>query len=587
MLFRRIPKRVCSSSGMLLVSRCPLVSREHKPFVPGNPCPVSLTIRCFRASTPPNPSKVALTELAQPHRSLSGAATRFSRFARIEAEDALFDYLRGTRSFEAIDAEHISKNSPCFLQKLLSKVKPDQDIARTLSRFFRYNPINEFEPFFESLGLVPSEFSLLLPRDLLFLSDDRSMLENFHVLCDYGIPRTRIGKIYKEAREVFGYEVGVLGSKLRSYEELGLSKSTIIKLVSCSPSLLTGSVSCDFATVLEKLKGLGINGDWIGLYVTIGGMYSWQRVLDIMNFLEGVGYSEENMRTLFKESPTLLFEDSGKKVYVLFGCLLKLGLNVDEVSLLLSKYPQILSRKFNKNFHHAVCFMLSIGMEIKDIANIVSTHMELLGSHSLKGPKTVLKKVKGGKGRLCQIIKKDPMKLFTLASKSGSDNTNDIAAKVPNTLTDKTAFLLGLGYTENSEEMMKALKQFRGRGDQLQERFDCLVQAGLDCNVVKNMIKHAPSVLNQSKDVLEKKIDWLKNCLGYPLESIAVFPTYLCYDVERINLRFSMYAWLREQGAAKSRLSLSTLLACSEERFVKYFVIVHPEGPAMWESFQK
>ncbi|KAJ6417896.1 hypothetical protein OIU84_001306 [Salix udensis] len=126
---------------------------------------------------------------------------------------------------------------------------------------------------------------------------------------------------------------------------------------------------------------------------------------------------------------------------------------------------------------------------------------------------------------------------------------------------------------------------FRGRGDQLQERFDCLVQAGLDYNVVSSFIKQAPMVLNQTKDVIEKKIARLTN-LGCSIDSLVAFPSYLCYDMERINLRFRMYIWLREKGAAKPKLSLSTILACSDVRFIKYFVDVHPEGPAMWESLR-
>ncbi|CAI9768892.1 unnamed protein product [Fraxinus pennsylvanica] len=158
------------------------------------------------------------------------------------------------------------------------------------------------------------------------------------------------------------------------------------------------------------------------------------------------------------------------------------------------------------------------------------------------------------------------LKLFSLASKSDIYR-NDVASKNPSKYLEKTEFLLRIGYVENSDEMAKALKRFRGRGDHLQERFDCLVQAGLDYNVVSSMVKQAPTTLNQMKDVLEKKIDCLKNYLGYPVSSIVAFPSYLCYDIERIMLRFSMYAWLREKGAAKPLLSVSTLLACSDARF--------------------
>lgn len=513
---------------------------------------------------------------------------RVSRVVRTEAQKVLYDYLHCTRSLDVTDAEHISKNSPYFLQKLLSNVENEQTVARSLSKFLRYNPINEFEPFLESLGLTPSEVLALVPQNLIFLNDDCAMIDNYHVLCDYGIARSRIGRIYKEVQAIFRYESGVLDSKVRAYQELGLSRSTVIKLVSCCPQLLVGGVNSEFILVLERLRGLGFENNWIGGYLSGKRSYNWKRVHDTIDFIEEVGYGDEKMRSLFKTNPELLFEGSGKQIYVLVGRLLKLGLKMKGVLSLFLQNPQILSKKCTKNLWQAVGFLLKIGMEIEDIASMVSSHVQLLCSYSLKGPKTVLRSLKVGREDLCQIIMEDPSALLTFASKSKTNGSTELATFHNATKHfEKTTFLLRLGYVENSDEMLKALKLFRGRGDQLQERFDCLVQAGLDCNVVSNMIKQAPSVLNQNKDVIEKKIDRLRDCLGYQLQSIVAFPSYLCYDMERINLRFSMYAWLRGKGGAKSDLSLSTILACSDARFVKYFVDVHPEGPAQWERLRK
>ncbi|KAJ8549253.1 hypothetical protein K7X08_032960 [Anisodus acutangulus] len=449
-----------------------------------------------------NNAKVSVPELTtQPPISLALTVNKISRVARSDAQSALFDYLHCTRGFNYVDAEHISKNSPHFVQTLLTKVDNDQDVARALTRFFIYHPINEFEPFLESLWLKQSELTSMLPRNLIFLSDDHVLLDNYHVLCDYGIPRIKIGKIYMEATEIFGYENGVLGMKLRAYEELGFEN------------------------------------DWTGGYLSNKHSYNWGRMLNTLHFLNEVGYSYEKMATLCKMNPTFLFEGSGKQIYVLVGQLLKLGLKMNDVYLLFCSNPNILSLKCAKNLWHALYFLLEIGLETEKIANIVSTHIQLLGSHSLKGPKTVLRDFKGDKCRLCQTIKADPLNLFRLASKSKFD-VDQMTSQNPGKLFEKTSFLLRLGYLENSDEMAKALKQFRGRGDQLQERFDCLVNAGLDCNVVINMIKQCPMTLNQSKNVLEKKIDLLKTYLGYPVESIVSFPSYLCYDADRVHLRF-------------------------------------------------
>lgn len=581
---KRVPESMISQLNNLLkfppITEKRLALQSHTPFF------LSLRriqIKCFHSSGPVRCPKVALVESPLP---ISSSVIKISRVARSDAQAALFEYLHYTRGFTYMDAEHISKNSPHFVENLVMKVENEQDVSRALSKLLRYYPINEFEPFLESLGLRPTELSLFLPANLIFLADDHMLLDNFHVLCDYGIPRVEIGKIYKEAAEIFGYEFGRLNTKLRAYEDLGLSKPTVIKLVTSCPSILVGDVNKELVDVLNKLTELGFQRDWIGGYLSSRHSYSWNRMLDTMTFLVEVGFGDMQIGDLIRKNPAFLLEGSGKQIYVLFGRLLKLGLKMNEVYLLLLENPEILSPKCAKNVWKALYFLFEIGMETDHIAKFLRTHIQLLASHSLKGPKTVLRSLNGDRQKLLQVMSENPSKFFALAFKSNISSIEQIRAKNPGKMLQKTAFLLKLGYIENSDEMGKALKKFRGRGDQLQERFDCLVQAGLDSNVVVDMIRQAPTALNQSKDVLEKKIAYLIS-LGYPIESVAAFPTYLCYDIGRINRRFNMYLWLKERGAVKSMISPSTLLACSEARFTKYFVDVHPEGPLKWESLKK
>lgn len=587
MLIRKLRKTVCSKMFAQLnnLFLYPAVSDKNSLHSP--PFHTLSRTQFFHSLEPLfiNRKPVMTKSAAQPPITLS--TDGIPRLAKADAQAALFDYLHSTRGLSFLDAEHISKNSPRFIEDLIAMAEREQDVSRALSRFFRYNPINEFEPFFESLGLSPREFALHLPRGLIFLSDDQVLLDNYHTLSEYGVPRSEIGRIYKEVNEIFRYELGVLDMKLRAYERLGLSRSTVIKLVSCSPRLLVGEVNNAFIRVLDKLKELGFDSNWIGGYLSSKKSYNWNRILDTLCFLREVGYSDAQMGALFRKDTALLFAGSGKQVYVVVGSLLKLGLNMNEVSALVSKNPEILSPKCAKNFWKALHFLFEIGTEPENIARILSSHMKLLGSHSLKGPKTVLRNFNGDKHSLCRAIEKDPSAFFNLAFQPKKCSAEYVAARNPNNFVEKTDFLLRIGYVENSDEMVKALKRFRGRGDQLQERFDCLVQAGLDFNAVSSMVKQAPTVLNQTTHILEKKIDCLKKYLGYSVDSIVGFPSYLCYDMERISVRFSMYAWLREKGAAKPMLSVSTLIACSDARFVKYFVNIHPEGPAVWENFKK
>ncbi|XP_057441710.1 transcription termination factor MTEF18, mitochondrial [Lotus japonicus] len=518
---------------------------------------------------------------------------RVSRALKTEAQHVLFDYLHSTRGYNFLDAEFISRNSPRFVESLASKIndeKNDDDnndaVSRALKKFLRYNPVNEFEPFLESLGISQSELHSILPPGVFFLTDDHLLIENFHALCNYGVPRNRMGRIYKEAREVFGYESGVLLSKFQGFENLGLGKSSIIKLVVCCPLLLVGDVDCEFLAVVDWLKRNGIESDWLVNYMSCSRTCSWRKMLDAIEFLCKAGYLEDGMRELFKENPKLLLEGFGKNMELFLARAVESGVETSVIYSYFREYPYIMSNKCAKNLWRVIGFLEIIGMGRDEIACILSDYMHLLSKLSLKGHRTVCKELEVGKADLCQIIKDDPLKLISLASKMERKSDEQLRNHDPCKYLEKTTFLLKLGYTENSEEMEEALKMFRGRGDQLQERFDCLVEAGLDYNSVIQMIKRIPMILNLQRITIQKKIDFLKS-FGYPVECLVGFPTYFCHDLDKIIERLSMYAWLKERNAVNPALTLSTIVSSNEKRFVKYFVNIHPQGPTIWKSLKE
>lgn len=542
------------------------------------------TVRCFQSGRFVCEGKSSSRHWSQSPTRVFG--NRVSRAMKNEAQKALFDYLHFTRTLSFVDAEHISNNSPCFILALLSKIDTrKEDISRSLTKFLRYNPINEFEPFFESLGLRPSEVSRFLQRDLVLLSDDRIMFENFHVLCYYGIPRGKIGRMYKEAREIFGYENGVLASKLEAYETLVLSKPIVIKLVTCCPLLLVGGIDSEFVSVVNKLKGLNIGCDWLLRHLSDRKTYNWRRILETMEILDKVGFKEEKLSSHLKAYPDLVGETSGNKAYIMFEKFHKVGLQMNDIDKLVIDNPEMLLEKSVKRILEALKFLKRIRMEKQFIVRILLCHMKLICSSSLLGPRAVWNRLKIGRDELCQIIKEEPLRLFSLASKENNSRIKLESLDLRN--AEKTAFLLKLGYVENSDEMVRALKKFQGRGDELQERFDCFVKAGLDYNVVTQLVKRAPHILNRPKDIVEKKINMLTDYLGYPIESLIESPTYLCYSVERIHQRFSMYIWLRERDAVMPRLTLGTIVGISNTLFVSYFVLNRPEGLATWEIIKK
>lgn len=61
------------------------------------------------------------------------------------------------------------------------------------------------------------------------------------------------------------------------------------------------------------------------------------------------------------------------------------------------------------------------------------------------------------------------------------------------------------------------------------------MKVGLDYNVVMEVVKRVFYIFSRFKDVIEKKINFLKDYLGYLVEFFVELFMYLCYSMERIN----------------------------------------------------
>ncbi|KAK7259504.1 hypothetical protein RIF29_25112 [Crotalaria pallida] len=501
-----------------------------------------------------------------------------------EAQSALLDYLHSTRSLQFVDADNMCKNSPFFINDLLSKVRIRKesklDMKKMISRYLCYHPINEFEPFFESMGLRPSEYGSLLPKDLIFLHDDAVLMENYHTLCNYGFPRNKMGRIFKEAPQLFRYEAGVLAAKIRAYEKLGITQSALVKVVTLSPCLLVGDVNVQFVKVVEKLKGFVAEGgsDWIEQHLLDS---NWGLMLELLSLL-GKICSEKELGDVIRNHPCVV--ESGGTTLSLIGFLLKFGLSVNQIHLVFLKFPPIQVDMFLKNLRQCFMFLSEIEMPAAEIGKIFQSRSLMLGSSTIKKTNSLLGNLNAGKKRLCRFIKDNPQEIgnWVIGKKiQPLENSNEDEISKAH----KIEFLLRLGYVENSEEMNQAFKLFRGKGTELQERFDVIVEAGLDYEVLREIVTVYPQILNQSTDRINLKIEQLLK-IGYPISTLVNFPAFLSYTPQRVKLRLSMYNWLKDHGAAYHGLALSSVIACSEKVFVKQFVNRHPSGPQIWQNLK-
>ncbi|KAH6772099.1 hypothetical protein C2S52_005125 [Perilla frutescens var. hirtella] len=506
-----------------------------------------------------------------------------------EAEAALLDYFYLTRSLPFEDAENMSRNAPQFLDRLLKMALingDDGDVRRSLARFLRYHPINEFEAFFESIGLELCEYASFLPRDLIFLSDDQLLLQNYNVLCHYGIERSRIGKMYREAKEAFSYDNGILKSKLQSLQNLGLPQSLVAEIIASSPHLLKGDADQEFRVFLETFENVGIRLDWLVEHMR--GVDSCDRkcMLEVMSLLGELGLRGGQLGEVIMNHPDLILEGSGSCTLCLFGLLLKFGLTENGAQAVFQQFPRVSVASFTSNLLQCYQFLVEINMPVNDIGRMVRLHPLLLGACQLKKVSSLVHLLNCGVNRICKMLEEDPYVLKKWVRGVRVDRLQE-PSRVARVRGTKTRFLTRLGFVEKSGEMERIFRSLMGKADELQERFDCLVNSGLSQENVAAMLRSVPRVLNQSKDVIERKIDLFVRDLGYPVTLVVSHPILLTYTIERLKLRLVMHKWLKDEGTVKPDLSLRSLMKCPEEKFVRCYVNSHPRGTQVWERLKK
>jgi hypothetical protein len=337
---------------------------------------------------------------------------------------------------------------------------------------------------------------------------------------------------------------------------------------------------------LELLRKGGLEYRRIEKLLSDKSTYNWSQLLSLLNLFGKAGYNDEQLSELISQKPWILREDSVDRALLLIGFLLKFGSTMNQICSLFLQFPKVQVEKFASNLRHCFLFLNEINMEAYEIGKLFRSHPIFIGSFTLKKTNSLLSRLNAGKKRICEVIQENPeiMKKWVKGSKIEwlPDSGEELRSQML-----KTKFFLDLGFVENSDEMKRALKVFRGRGAELQERFDCLVIAGLDRKDVCEMIKVSPQILNQKREVIEMKIDFLINDLGFPVSSLVRFPSYLSYTMQRAKLRLTMYNWLKEQGKVNPMLSFSTIVGCTDNVFLSQYVDRHPRGPEIWEDLKK
>ncbi|CAL9113332.1 unnamed protein product [Musa acuminata var. zebrina] len=158
---------------------------------------------------------------------LKNVCYRHRARALVEAQRVLTDYLHGTRALPFFHFDYIASHSPFALSAFVAQVPlpPDaavDDLRCALTRFLPYHPVNEFEFFFESIGLPASSCAAAVSA-----------------LIHFGFPWTKLGLLYREKSSIFSSVPSCLVARLRDLEARGFHRVCVIGICLAFPTAMT------------------------------------------------------------------------------------------------------------------------------------------------------------------------------------------------------------------------------------------------------------------------------------------------------------------------------------------------------------
>ncbi|KAH7687585.1 Transcription termination factor mitochondrial/chloroplastic protein [Dioscorea alata] len=527
---------------------------------------------------------------------LKNLSYRYRSRALSEARRAVTEYLHSTRALPFALADQIASNSPFSLSVLVSQI-PFHDpsplhIPRTLRRFLSYHPINEFDFFFESIGLPRASYPSP-SRRLLFLSDDEPLLAAVNSLVRFGFPWTRLGILYREAACIFNESSELLVKRLRAFEALGLRRVCVIGICLAFPSVLTAD--CDpggeIDLLLRDLKKVFVDfgmddcaGDDVDVFFEI--------CCRIRVFYHA-GSVKGTMGEIMGRNQRVFLDLEGSFLAERLDFFRKLGMHKEKVGTFVLDHVEILDFDLVNTKISLLEYLRKVELSEEEVLRVSQECPFVMGRNKLSNLPGIMRATNLHEWFLDKITNDNYRYISPdFASNIGYDVKIDgefiedleriKSVKMHEFLSIKLDFIRSIGFGEN-RITAKAVGLLNGTMDQLQERFDCLLELGIEYPMLCRIISSAPKVLNQGKDNILQKVNYLCNDLNYSLEYLENFPAFLCFDLEnRIRPRYRILNWLQEIGLLKKPFSPATVLANSEKRFIINLWSIHPAAPKQW-----
>ncbi|KAL0921635.1 hypothetical protein M5K25_008728 [Dendrobium thyrsiflorum] len=516
--------------------------------------------------------------------------------ALAEAKLALTEYLHATRALPFTLADHIASNSPISLSTFVSQIPFNKaipsDFPRILRNFFAYRPVNEFDFFFESIGLVPSHPSLPSGTPL-FLSEDARLLAAVSSLLRFGFPWTLLGLLYLDSPSIFSSPPGHLLHRLQRFEVLGFTRVCVIAICLTFPSTLSAAEEdVETERLFRDLKivfvdyGLdGCAGDDVELLLRF-----CRRIRMFYDICSGKGFMGE----LMGRSKRIFVEVEESVLAQKLRFFLKLGMRREQIGAFTLKNVELFYLDLENSEILIPDYLVRVGLSKEETDSLMKRHPYVMGKNKLGNLPGIMRALDLDKWFCTKIVDEKNVHFLSPSYAYVDSCDNELETEFMYDLKRiklvkqhqfvevKVDFFLSIGFGKN-KMTSKAIGLVSGNKELLQERFDCLIGMGIKYDMLCRMIIAAPKILNQCESMLHQKVNYLCQDLGYPIEYLDSFPAFLCFDLEnRIKLRYKILNWLRDNGLVKKPFAPATVLANSGKRFIFNLSCIHPAAPKLW-----
>ncbi|PWA58277.1 mitochodrial transcription termination factor [Artemisia annua] len=298
-----------------------------------------------------------------------------------------------------------------------------------------------------------------------------------------------------------------------------------------------------------------------------------QKPNSVITFLTQCDLTKTQIKTILTNSPTLLTTDVNKTLKPKFHLLQELGFKGSCLENLFKQSCHFSSTRLDNNVKY---LRVLLGFDDAKVFKVVWKSRCLLASDFEKKVSEnvlVLRKYGLSDDKIEMLLLKNPGCLLQRAE--WFDGAVKKVEPLLGIRPDSPRFLDGIETVMSLSEanLDKKLGVFRSFG-------------WTDEEIVR-MTGSLPFCLRKSEGMIKSSLEWFKEETGYEGEYLSTHPKLLVYSLEkRVIPRYQVLASLKEKNVLESRSSLCSVVALSEEKFMKDFVLPYREVvPSLYENY--